>query len=628
MRSNYQTGEANDLYTRSLLSFRPNVIQIDEVRRSRSRHRADVDIELPLTSHVDFGSFSLSGPLITSQEIEIPMHNLENSFHLQARAEDITLIDASLTPRKLSEVSDPRQRGDNAVSIYGPNKTDGQENLEIFNRSEGIIEQTEHQVNVDTLDRPEVPTTTVIEAQPVSIAQLTETGKEASTLDQIHYSELSTILPAHERSGPGYTAADPIVIDGDQIAEQGVGFAEGPMEVQIPEMVQDQVPQENRPVSEKVLKAPSPKRRRLEDKNDTTNTSGRTISFDLGTTQPCAASSAIKLKPPSQSPKLETLPQSQLPLVQKPHNLAHRRRGKARHLLVDEVRQLSKPQMAENFRKGRETLRTRAEILAPGASMMHPRRVRSFYPDRLLALPANFELSICRILAEVWRSKRRQCELGRLDENFLPPRRPSSIQRSRSNLASIRESAMESSREMARGGGLSEISSGLLAPRVSSVHFQDQSTGEKRSLGMTMATPSIVIPDGETLREPEVVNPEANEALVPENKPEEPILEVPIVQQEEQLIPSAFEVPPTQPAEPFPDIPDSYANDTALWTIIQEVFKSSNSPVEFSRLISPRSARKHVAKTFHHLLCLLKRGRVRVTQAAAFEPIFISLAES
>lgn len=213
--------------------------------------------------------------------------------------------------------------------------------------------------------------------------------------------------------------------------------------------------------------------------------------------------SVFRPKPPSQTPKLEILPQSQLSMERKSRRPATRRRRQVCQLLVDKVRKLSKPQMLENFRKGRETLRTRAELLAPGASLMHPRRVRSFYTDRLLALPANFELSICRTLVEVWRSKRRQCELGRLDEDFVSPRPPSSIQHSRSNLPSIRESEMESSREMARGGGLSEISLAPLAPQVSSVYLQDQSTGEKRSLALPTATQSVLIVEEEAQQKPE-----------------------------------------------------------------------------------------------------------------------------
>lgn len=196
---------------------------------------------------------------------------------------------------------------------------------------------------------------------------------------------------------------------------------------------------------------------------------------------------------PTQSPKLEIVPQSQLSPVQNPRRPPNRKRRKDHGLLVDENRQLSKIEMLENIKNFREILRTRAECRAAGASLMHPRRVRSRYPDRLLALPANFELSISKTLAQMWRVKRKLCELGRLDEDLVPQKsQPPSMRHSKSNLWSIRESGFESSREVARGA-VSEISMEPLAPRVSSFALQDQSNGEKHSLAMP--SQSIGIPE-------------------------------------------------------------------------------------------------------------------------------------
>lgn len=78
-----------------------------------------------------------------------------------------------------------------------------------------------------------------------------------------------------------------------------------------------------------------------------------------------------------------------------------RRRRRTCYLIKDEVLQLSKAEIMKNIETGHDNLRTRAEALAPGASEAHPRRARSFYVDRLLALPANWELAICRTLSEV-----------------------------------------------------------------------------------------------------------------------------------------------------------------------------------------------------------------------------------
>ncbi|VUZ40293.1 unnamed protein product [Hymenolepis diminuta] len=611
------------------------------------------------------------------------MHNLENSFYLQARAEDITLIDASVTPRTHSsyvfgedfqtefltelledksrnqvpelfqddsshrykvdldaeekderitveqllpierpcEASVPRKKSENTISIYDLDKVDEKERQKLSDHGlEEIREKSkQHIYEVTTLNQPDASNLMEIDAQPSSGTQLIETGKEASTLDGVHWPELSTIPPLHERSHtPGLIAEDPIVIDGIQIAEDA----------------QKQQTKENPQVNE-TLGAPGSKRRRLEGRDAATNTSNRNISFDLGNTQPCATSSAVKPKVPTQSPRLEIVPLSQLSSVQNPRRPPNRKRRKNHGLLVDENRQLSKVEMLENIRNFRDILRTRAECRAAGASLMHPRRVRSRYPDRLLALPANFELSISKTLAQMWRVKRKLCELGRLDEDLVPQKsQPSSMRHSKSNLWSIRESGLESSREVARGA-VSEISMEPLAPRVSSFALQDQSNGEKHSLAMP--SQSIGIPEEQIPQNLQKVNLEAT--LKPTevvsqhgDQIEQPILEVQIPEmvqlEEKQPEPVIPEVPAVQQPELISGIPESYANESAFWATVKDVLKEGDSTVEFSRLISQHTSRKDAAKTFHHLLCLLKMKRVRVTQTSAFQPIYISLVES
>ncbi|VDO06660.1 unnamed protein product [Rodentolepis nana] len=656
--------EANDLYARSLVSFRPNVIQIDEVRRPHNKQRTDVDIELPLTSYGDFGSFNISGQLMQSQDIEIPVHNLENSFYLQARAEDITLIDASVTPRthssyafgedfqteflsellgdksqkqvpdlfqdeghrgNIDQIAEEREsrltveqllplerpcealipqiRPENTASIYDLEQ-DHQKSSE---RLEVIREQSEQQANeTTTLNQPEASALVEVPEQTSSRTQLAESVKGPSTLDGVQQPELSTVPSLHE--GP-----------------------------QIPEdtQAQRQAQHENPQVNEETLVAPSPKRRRVEEKDATTNASNRSISFDLGNAQPCATSSAIRPKMLTPSPRLRIVPQSQLSVVQNPRRPPNRRRGKYHKFLIDEKLQLSKTEMLKNIQNPREILRTRAEYRALGASLMHPRRARSRYPDRLLALPTNFELSISQTLSQMWRAKRQLCEFGRLDEDLLPQKsQPPSTRHSKGYLWSIRESGLESSKEMVRGG-VSEISMEPLGLRVSSLALQDQSAAEKCSLAVP--SQSIVIPEEQIQQKPQEMNTEttmnpAEELPQRENQPVEPIPEVqiPEVMQIEERHPITIlpEAPAIQQPETISGIPEFYTSESALLVTIEAALKGGEPTVDFSRLVSKCTSRKHAATTFHHLLCLLKAKCVRVTQSAPFQPIFISLAES
>nr|CDS29639.2 meiotic recombination protein rec8 [Hymenolepis microstoma] len=522
-----------------------------------------------------------------SQDIEIPVHDLENSFYLQARVEDITLIDASVTPRTHSsyafgedfqtefltellgdksqkavpdlfqdeslrcnidqiaeerenrptveqllplerpcEASIPRKRFENTVSIYDLDKVSENDHQKPSERSEVIREQGEQQTSETTaLNLPEASTLVEAHAQTGSRTQLTESVKGPSTLDGVQWSELSTIPPLHEGSQiPGLIAEGPIVIDGPQI----------------PKDTQAQQIQENPQVNEETLGAPSPKRRRLEGKDGTINTSSRNISFDLGNTQPCATSSAVRPRVLTPSPRLRIVPQSQLSIVQSQRPPPNRKRGKFHRLLIDEKRQLSKTEMLKNIQNSREILRTRAEYRAVGASLMHPRRARSRYPDRLLALPTNFELSISQTLSQMWRAKRQLCELGRLDGDLLPQKsQPLSMRHSKGNLWSIQESGLESSREMVRGG-VSEISMDPFALRVSSLALQDQSAGEKYS--SAVPSQSIAIPEEQIPQKPREVNVEAivnptEELLQRDNQPERsiPKVQIPeVVQLEER----------------------------------------------------------------------------------------------
>nr|VZI44720.1 unnamed protein product [Spirometra erinaceieuropaei] len=65
-----------------------------------------MDIEIPLQSHDDFGSFELPGALYDSQlDWEITGKGFEDSFSLQARIEDITLNEIHMTPKRLVKLN-------------------------------------------------------------------------------------------------------------------------------------------------------------------------------------------------------------------------------------------------------------------------------------------------------------------------------------------------------------------------------------------------------------------------------------------------------------------------------------------------------------------------------------------
>ncbi|KAL5966785.1 hypothetical protein TSMEX_005523 [Taenia solium] len=626
------------MYT--LPSWQPHVVSH---AKSRGRSRCDVDIELPLASNDDFGSFNLLGQLVASQpDFEISMPSLDNSFSLQARLEDITLIDATTTPRAESGLvfgEDFQTEllsdllGDNASasaeSIYGlfqgSTRSDVQLRVEDLLPHEGTLESSQSRrkrtrqssvYELDNIDEQskreenqtlpteiDVPALMETEALHISASQVPTICQDDSSTARARISEISAIVPVTEASQAREEATEtPPAIAGGQVP--GAAPTRSPKHG-------DLQPNED------VFRGTSPKRRRVEAEVDANDTSIRNSSLDLGCPRPCAASSAVKSKPPHVT--LGTLHLSQLS-TRDAQVLPPRRRRRRRtcYLIRDEVLQLSKAEIMRNVGTGHDNLRTRAEVLAPGASEAHPRRARSFYVDRLLALPANWELAISRTLSELWRSKRRLCESMPLEDS-----RPLSSRASRSNLGSIRESVTESSREEARGT-VSEQFSGLFAPRVSSLALARTSPSQEqeqegRSLHVPASTQSITIPEEEMLPPSQEPPPLQETTLVASD--------IPPPQLEEGQPVSMVEAPPRS-SLPFDGVPAFYANESALWSTVQEVSRSGGSTVEFSRLLAPSSTRKQVAKAFHHLLCLLKKGRVRVSQAAAFEEIFISPLDS
>ncbi|EUB60676.1 Meiotic recombination protein REC8 [Echinococcus granulosus] len=336
---------------------------------------------------------------------------------------------------------------------------------------DNIDEQSKREESQILLSEPQIPTSC----------------QDVSSTARFPLSEISTIQPITEaRQAPEETTGVSLLAGKDQVPEAAQTKSPKPETLQ--------------PIEE-ALQGTSPKRRRLDAEVAANDVSIRNSSLDLGCPRPCAASSAVKSKPPQVA--LATLHLSQLSAPDA-QVVPHRRRRRRRncYLVRDEVLQLSKAQIMENFEMSHENLRTRAETLAPGASEAHPRRARSFYVDRLLALPANWELAISRTLGELWRSKRRLCESMPLEDS-----RPLSSRVSRSNLGSIRESVTESSREEARGT-MSEQFSGLLAPRVSSLGLARASSSQEqeqegRSLHIPASTQSITIPEEKMLPPPQ-----------------------------------------------------------------------------------------------------------------------------
>uniref|UniRef100_A0A5K3F4P8 Rad21_Rec8 domain-containing protein n=1 Tax=Mesocestoides corti TaxID=53468 RepID=A0A5K3F4P8_MESCO len=356
----------------------------------------------------------------------------------------------------------------------------------------------------------------------------------------------------------------------------------------------------------------SPKRRALQSVEDASKLSmPEPQLLELDQPQPCAASSAVKARPPRRAAPSPLPPLSLEELVHPPQAPPPRRpRKRPARLLVDSVLQLSKAQLRENFELSKSLLCTRAEILALSSWETHPKRARSLNVDRLLALPANWELAISLGLGELWRSKRRMCEALPLRDSPQPPRDTSRSQ-SRSNLSSLRESALEASREEARAAS-DMLSASSFVPRQSSlnpssftIRASSSQDGDK-SLQQQPPTPKDTVIAQQTtysIADAPPLPPKAEQLLpVPEVLPEGTV----------------------PPPPPLSDIPASYANESAFLDTVTEQFSLGVLEIDFTRLLSPSCTRKQAAKTFHHLLCLLKSRKVRVSQAAPFETIWIS----
>ncbi|VDM32372.1 unnamed protein product [Hydatigera taeniaeformis] len=552
--------------------------------KSRSKSCCDVDIEIPLASNDDFGSFNLLGQLVVPQsDFEISMPSLDNSFSFQARLEDITLIDTAMTPKTESGLLFGEDFQTELLSdLLGDGASASAEAVCSLFRDSSPSKVRRSVLNLSSDDKEKYGA--FMSFMPFYIVEcvlrtsfLMKTLWNFPTVDASAYGDrqfmgLKVLELLQQSRFNMMTVTHPSIFPPFSLRSNA-----------------------NAP------QGTSPKRRRVDSAVDASDISVRNSSLDLEYPRPCAASSAVKSKPSQVT--FGALHISQLSVrdvqVSPPRRRRRRRRRNCR-LVIDEVLQLSKAEIMRNFETSHDGLRTRAEILAPAASEAHPRRARSFYVDRLLALPANWELAISRTLSELWRSKRRLCESMPLEDSH-----PFSSCASRSNLGSIRESVTESSREEARGT-MSEQFSGLFAPRVSSLGLarasssQDQEQ-EGRSLHAPVSTQSITIPE-EGMLPPSVEPPTIHETtlLAPE---------IPPPQLEEEKLESMTEVKRhfggsvERPFFPLPLVLYSIFALLFFVSTIQKVSGSDESTVEFSRLLAPSTTRKQAAKAFHHLLC-------------------------
>nr|VZI44718.1 unnamed protein product [Spirometra erinaceieuropaei] len=66
------------------------------------------------------------------------------------------------------------------------------------------------------------------------------------------------------------------------------------------------------------------------------------------------------------------------------------------------------------------------------------------------------------------------------------------------------------------------------------------------------------------------------------------------------------------------------ATEDSLDRLLERTFKSGAETLHFSDLLPPSVSRKLAAKALHHLLCLLKKRKIRVSQSTPFGPIIVS----
>uniref|UniRef100_A0A5K3F7B3 Rad21_Rec8 domain-containing protein n=2 Tax=Mesocestoides corti TaxID=53468 RepID=A0A5K3F7B3_MESCO len=555
--------------------------------------------------------------MASQTDLEITMPSLENSFSLQARVEDITLVEAATTPKhdNVCLFGEDFQSAFQ-TDVLGEKVASSSEAAHLETTERLFGEDKENQVPIELLlaqeKSPEKPQPRRKSTRLSSIYELDEIERPSKTcgVPQEREEHQQQQQPQNVLEAPAVDTqiqtvsitepppANPVAEHRLPVStEETLAFAEPQAPVQAAE------PQEG---------PSSPKRRALQSVEDASKLSmPEPQLLELDQPQPCAASSAVKARPPRRAAPSPLPPLSLEELVHPPQAPPPRRpRKRPARLLVDSVLQLSKAQLRENFELSKSLLCTRAEILALSSWETHPKRARSLNVDRLLALPANWELAISLGLGELWRSKRRMCEALPLRDSPQPPRDTSRSQ-SRSNLSSLRESALEASREEARAAS-DMLSASSFVPRQSSlnpssftIRASSSQDGDK-SLQQQPPTPKDTVIAQQTtysIADAPPLPPKAEQLLpVPEVLPEGTV----------------------PPPPPLSDIPASYANESAFLDTVTEQFSLGVLEIDFTRLLSPSCTRKQAAKTFHHLLCLLKSRKVRVSQAAPFETIWIS----
>ncbi|BHF64530.1 meiosis-specific component of sister chromatid cohesion complex [Sparganum proliferum] len=339
---------------------------------------------------------------------------------------------------------------------------------------------------------------------------------------------------------------------------------------------------------------------------------------------PCAASSAKRQPPPRRVEitragplHLTDLRPSLLPPV-----VPRVGRGKRKandHVLVDDPIEMTSADLRANLSVAKELLLRRADVLAPPASLTHPRRLLSLSVPRLLALPANWETALSACLGDCWKSQRRLCEaLSPID--LLEVERP---QPSKTSLEAVRESDLEASKEEARAHGTSSL---ILPPSVSSLigtSALDMTIQQNTQEAMGRETSTTASAEGGQLSKRPVIHEEEEEqdkaggsvkavAVPPTGVTEElpSLLEasarpLPEMPEEPPLAITREEIPAVIPSlvENLETDIQCLATEDSLDRLLERTFKSGAEVLHFSDLLPPSVPRKLAAKALHHLLC-------------------------
>lgn len=271
--------------------------------------------------------------MASQPDFEISMPSLDNSFSLQARLEDITLIDAATTPRAesglvfgedfqtelLSDLlgnnasasaeavcglfQDPiRSSRQQSVLNLSPDDKENRIRIEdllprkstletlqpLRKRTrqssvyelDNIDEQSKREESQILLSEIEAPPLMEPEVLHISEPQIPTSCQDVSSTARFPLSEISTIQP---------------ITEAHQAPEETTGVSLLAGKDQVPEAAQTKSPKpETLQPIEEALQGTSPKRRRLDAEVAANDVSIRNSSLDLGCPRPCAASSAVK----------------------------------------------------------------------------------------------------------------------------------------------------------------------------------------------------------------------------------------------------------------------------------------------------------------------------------------------